>query len=355
LNDLLNALLIFIIAWLASRLVRLFFSLVQKKITSRTRNDLDSAILEAIRGPISLYIWVLGLKWALQSLHLGNFGLFTGDPEVVSQNWQDGVGGAFYIILAVIVVKLAIRTFNALAEWYVNRISAETASRIDDEVIPLIKKIFQIVAWIIAAIIVLDHFGISVSSLVVTLGAGSLALALAAQETLSNMIAGFVLYVDRPFRIGDRVLLENGTKGDVTEIGLRSTKVLTFESTIMVIPNSQIVKEKVTNLSYPDPKIRVAVEFGVAYGSDLDEVKRISLAVAGEHPRILKDPEPEVHFLEFGDSSLNLRLVGRTADYKEQWITAEEIRMGLWRAFRDNDIEIPFPQRDVWFRNRLAE
>jgi len=351
LNDIVNALLIFTIVWLVSQLVRLFFTTVEKKITSRTRTELDSQILHAVKGPVTIWIWLLGLKWALQSLHVGALGLFTGEPEVINKKWDDGIDGVFYVILAIVLVKLATRTFNAAADWYVDKIAVQTESRVDDEIIPLVKRIFQIVAWIIAAIVVFDHFGVSVSSLVVTLGAGSLAIALAAQETLSNMIAGFVLYVDRPFRVGDRILLENGTKGDVVEIGLRSTKILTFESTIMVVPNAQIVKEKVTNLSYPDPKIRVMVDFGVAYGTDLDQVKKITLEVAEKHPKILEDPEPEVFFIEFGDSSLNMRLVARTADYKEQWVTTEEIRMELWRAFKENGVQIPFPQRDIWFRN----
>jgi small-conductance mechanosensitive channel len=327
LNDLINALLIFLLVWLASRIVRIIFANIEKRITSRTRTELDEKILHAVKGPLTVWIWVLGLKWALQSLHIGAFGLLSGESEEISQQWETAIDNIFYVI------------------------AAQTESQADDELIPLIKRVFQIVAWIIAAIIVFDHFGISVSSLVVTLGAGSLAVALAAQETLSNMIAGFVLYVDRPFRVGDRVLLENGTKGDVAEIGLRSTKILTFENTIMVVPNSQIVQEKVTNLSYPDPKIRVLIEFGVSYDSDLDQVKELPLGVARKHPNILEDPEPEVHFMEFGDSSLNLRLVGRTEDYREQWNTGEEIRTELWRVFRDNNVEIPFPQRDVWFRN----
>jgi len=351
LNDMINALVIFVLAWMISRIVRIIFANIDKRVTSRTRTELDGRILKAVKGPVTVLIWVLGLKWALQSLHVGAFGLFSGDSEVISQHWENGIDSIFYLILAIIIVKLVTRIFDEAANWYSTRFASQTETLADDELIPLIRRVFQIVVWVIAAIIVFDHFGISVSSLVVTLGAGSFAVALAAQETLSNMIAGFVLFVDRPFRVGDRVLLENGTMGDVVEIGLRSTKILTFDSTIVVVPNSQIVQEKITNLSYPDPKIRVLVDFGVSYDSDLDRVKQLALSVAQDHPLILEDPEPVVEFLEFGDSSLNLRLVGRTANYKEQWGTREEIRMTLWRKFRENDIEIPFPQRDVWFRN----
>jgi len=353
-NDILNAALIFVVAWLLSRLVRLFFAVIEKRIVSRTRAELDDMILRSIRGSVGVWIWVMGLKWALQSLHVGAFGLFVGDAEAITQTWDNIIDGVFYILIALILVTLVTRTFYAAADWYIRRIAERFESRADDELIPLIKRLFQIATWAIAIIIVLDHFGIGVNSLIVALGTGSLALGLAAKETLSNMIAGFVLFVDRPLRIGDRVLLENGTKGDVAEIGLRSTKILTFENTIMVVPNAQIVNEKVTNLSYPDPKIRVMVDFGVAYGSDLDKIKDIVLGVAVKHPKILEEPEPKVYFIDFGDSSLNMRLVARTADYKDQWDTAEEIRIDIWKAFRANGIEIPFPQRDVWFKNQPA-
>ncbi|MFC1544401.1 mechanosensitive ion channel family protein, partial [Gemmatimonadota bacterium] len=278
-------------------------------------------------------------------------GLFRGDVEQVSLTWDAAVDGSFFLVLVVVVVVLINRGFSMVARWYAGRFAARTESRVDDEILPLIERIAQILVWAIAIIVIFDHFGIGVSSLVVTLGAGSLAFALAAQETLANMIGGFVIFVDRPFRIGDRILLENGTKGDVQEIGLRSTKVLTFENTIMVIPNAQIIKEKVTNLSYPDPKIRVMVDFGVAYGTDLERVKQIVLEVARAHTGILEDPEPRVYFIEFADSALVMRLVCRTLDFKEQWNITEEIRMGIWRALYEHQISIPFPQRDLWLRN----
>jgi MscS family membrane protein len=198
---------------------------------------------------------------------------------------------------------------------------------------------------------VFRHYDLSIDALLVGLGAGSLAFALAAQETLSNMIAGFVIFMDRPFRVGDRILLESGTKGDIYDIGLRSTKLLTFENTLMVIPNAQIVKEKVTNLTYPEPAIRVMVDFGVAYGSDLEEVKRIVLEAVQDHPKLLSDPEPKIFFLDFADSALQLRLTARTLDYRDQWVTTEEVRMRIWKTLYEHNIGIPFPQRDLWIRN----
>jgi MscS family membrane protein len=351
LNDLLNALIIFAVAWIISRVARVLFATFEKRLTTRTKTELDDTLLHAVRGPIGTFIWLMGLKLALQSLNIAEWGIFTGTAERIGSAWETAVDRVFFVLLTLVVIVLIVRSFNVVAHWYGRRFAQRTDSLVDDELVPLIQRLFQVLVWAVAIIVVFDRFGIGVSSLVVTLGAGSLAFALAAQETLSNMIGGFVIFVDRPVRIGDRVLLENGVKGDVQEIGLRSTKILTFENTIMVVPNAQIVKEKVTNLSYPDPKIRVMVDFGVAYGADLERVKRVVADVARAHPKVLEDPAPVVYFLNFGDSSLDLRLVARTAEYKDQWDATEEVRMGIWKALAENEIEVPFPQRDLWLRN----
>ncbi len=351
LNDLLNAAIIFAAVWLVSRAVKFLFGLVERRITSRTSNDLDDAIVRAVKGPVGLAIWVLGLKWALTSIHVEGLGIFRGEGEAAAAAWERGVDHVFFLLLTIIVVTLVVRTFNQLVRFYAARVATRTETRIDDELAPLAERLFQVVTWAVALIIVFDHFGIPVSSLLVGLGAGSLAFALAAQETLANMIGGFVIFVDRPFRVGDRILLENGTKGDVQDIGLRSTKILTFENTVMVVPNAQIIKEKVTNLSYPEPAIRVMVDFGVAYGTDLDFVKRIVLDAVRAHPQIKEDPEPRAYFLAFADSSLTMRVVARTHDFKEQWSVTEEVRMAVWRTLYEHKVAIPFPQRDLWIRN----
>jgi MscS family membrane protein len=350
-NDLLNATIIFAVVWLLSRFVRLLFNLIQSHLISRTRTDLDNRILNAVKSPVSIGIWVLGLKWALKSIDLPNWGFREASIEGIAQNWNRVVDGLFFVLLTLVVISLITRSFDVLARWFAGRVAARTESRVDDELVPIINRLFQVLVWAVALVVVFDHFGIQVSSLLVALGAGSLAFALAAQETLANMIGGFIIFIDRPFRTGDRIELENGTRGDVQDIGLRSTKILTFENTILVVPNAQIVKEKVTNLSYPDPKIRIMVNLGVAYGSDLDRVKQIVLEVARAHPKILEEPEPKVFFLDFGASSLDLRLIARTGDYQDQWALTEEIRMGIWRALSREGISIPFPQRDLWIRN----
>lgn len=163
------------------------------------------------------------------------------------------------------------------------------------------------------------------------------------------MIAGFVIMTDLPFRVGDRISLSSGEIGDVYEIGLRSTKVRTFDNTLLIVPNAEIIKEKVVNLSYPNPLLRVKVLVGVAYGSDLELVKKILEDVCKENPKVMDNPPPVSYFLEFGESSLDLRVTCFVNDWNEEWNTAEEIRLEIYKRFIENAIEIPFPQRTLWW------
>lgn len=195
--------------------------------------------------------------------------------------------------------------------------------------------------------IVLEHFDVDIKGLIAVLGVGSLAVALAAQDTLSNMIAGFVLMIDRPFRRGDRVILGDGTKCDVYLIGLRSTKFLTFDNTLIIVPNAELIKMTINNQSYPEPKIRVKVEVGVAYGSDIDKVRKILLDIARNHPDSLDDPAPDVYFTELADSSLNFAVVCRVGSVSQLWMTSVKIREEIYKRFEAEGVEIPFPQRVV--------
>ncbi|MFN3873725.1 MAG: mechanosensitive ion channel family protein, partial [Ignavibacterium sp.] len=191
---------------------------------------------------------------------------------------------------------------------------------------------------------VLAKFKVDISAFVVSLGVGSLAIALAAQETLSNMISGFIIMTDRPFRIGDRIRYADNQVGDVVDIGIRSTKILDFDNNIVIIPNNEIVKSRLVNITYPNSLTRVVVEVGVAYGTDIKKVKEILLKVADEDPDCSKQIAPEVFLINFGTSSLDFRLVARTDDYRNAWVMQCRLREKIYEEFNKNNIEIPFTQ-----------
>lgn len=307
-----------------------------KKATERTETKLDDILFELLDKFLFRFIFI-GVLFLLNS-RLKNI-----IPEKITYYIKE----ILIFVLTLFVVHLTIKIVNDLTDWYLTKVSKKTQTDLKKEFGPLIKRVLQVLIIFTGLIGLFSHWNIDIKGLVVSLGVGSLAVALAAQETLANMIAGFVLMLDRPFRIGDRIKLTSGLMGDVFEIGLRSTKILDFENNLHIIPNNDIMKNVIVNLSYPEPRVRVKIDVGVAYGSDLDKVKRIILEQFKNHPKILDEPEPKVFFINFGDSSLDLMAIGFVSEYKDAWTTGEEIRIAIYEAFNREKIEIPFPQTVV--------
>lgn len=326
------------LSFVAAKLIHFLIRWAGKNIAARTRTELDDAIIKAIEKPVFYAVILVGLYIAAHRLALA--------PEIRGSTLKL-VDSVLFTLAVIVGASILWRVSNAFIQWYTHNIAVRTSTRFDDEFAPLIGKVIKAIIFFIAAIVILDYFGINVNSLVVSLGVGSLAVALAAKDTLANIIAGVLIMVDRPFRVGDRILLASGEKGDVYDIGLRSTKILTFDNTLIIVPNANIVNEKLTNLTYPDPMIRVRIDVGVAYGTDLEKVKQLMINVCKEHQEVLEKPEPQSWFIEFGDSSLNLAVMCRVADYGQQWRIGEEIRMKINKRFEEEGIEIPFPQHVV--------
>ncbi|TKJ40327.1 mechanosensitive ion channel protein MscS [candidate division LCP-89 bacterium B3_LCP] len=328
------------IAVAAYLLARWLLERILKKLAGKTKTSMDDRLLNATKKPLRFLILAIGASYAVNAFQ-----------PYFPENVKTHISGVFYIIITITIAVWIMRLISAFFEWYAETIATRTESKADDEFVPLIVRVAKIVIGIITLIVILKHFNQDVQSLVVSLGVGSLALALAAQETLSNMIAGFVIMTDRPFRVGDRVELSDGKVGDVYQVGLRSTKLMTFANTLIIVPNSEIVKERVINRSYPDPLIRVKINVGVAYSSDVAQVKRILIKAFKDHPEILDKPKPQAYFLNFGDSALEFMAIGRVDSWKKQFMTSDDIRCEIMNRFRSEGIEIPFPQRDIWIRS----
>ncbi len=253
----------------------------------------------------------------------------------------------FVFTLVIISFKLTV----VLLDWYSESIDGGENRNLSGSLFPLIKKVAKVIIFLIAVVAVLSKFDVNISGLLVSLGVGSLAVALAAQETLSNMISGFAIMIDRPFRIGDRILYADNKTGDVIEIGIRSTKILDFDHNIVVIPNNEIIKSHITNLSYPSSETRVVVEIGVAYGTDIQRAKNLLLDIVKNDEDIIKETPPEVYLINFADSSLVLRLTCRTNNYKNVFEIQCRTREKIYEIFRRENIEIPFPQRVITINN----
>ena len=208
---------------------------------------------------------------------------------------------------------------------------------------PIIGRVLKAALLGIALIMVLDHFGVNVSGILATAGIASLAVALAAQDTIANMIGGFCLVADKSLRPGDRVELPDGKMGDVLDIGLRTTRLLTGDDATMIVPNSELAKSRIVNYSYPTNRMAVRQKLGVAYGSDMEKVKRILVEIAENDPEVLKDPKPAVYFTDFGGFSLDLLFFYWIANYRDRLVIADRVNVAIHRRFADEHIALPFP------------
>lgn len=315
---------------------------IKHKIAKRTKTQLDDKIIKAITKPLFWLIIVAGISVLTERLH-------TVYEESIGWLYSYTKGG-IWLAGAILVTLIIYRLVDVLGSWSTKNIAERAESEVYSEFLPLLNRVIRLIVLIIAIIAMLDHFGVNINSLLAVLGVGSLAIALAAKDTIANMISGFIIMIDRPFRVGDRVILDSGEKCDVYHIGLRSTRFKTFENTLIILPNEQLLTSKITNVSYPDSQIRVKVDIGVAYGSDVEVVRGILLDCAGKHNEVLSEPAPKAHLVGLGDSSVDFALIGYVNEITNQWTTQNELRQMIYDALNAADIEIPFPQRTVWMK-----
>jgi len=201
--------------------------------------------------------------------------------------------------------------------------------------------------------------GISITPLVASLGVGSLAVALAFQDTLSNFFAGVYMMIDKPVRVGDFIRLEGGQEGFVSEIGWRSTRLRLLPDNTIIIPNNKLVGSVITNFHLPAPEMSVVVEVGVDYGSDLARVERVTCEVArGVLERVegaVADYEPKVRFHTFAESSINFSVSLRAKSYTDQYLICHEFIKALSERYRQEGIVIPYPLRTIDVQPRVLE
>jgi small-conductance mechanosensitive channel len=202
----------------------------------------------------------------------------------------------------------------------------------------------------IGLILGLQFIGLDLSSLAVIAGLLSVGIGFGLQNIASNFIAGIILLFERPIKIGDRISVGE-IHGDVHEIKIRSTTILTPDNIAILVPNSEFISGKVTNWSYEDPRVKFHLTVGVGYRSDVNRVKQLLLQAARSHPQLLQHPEPDVGFSAFGDSALQFDLSFWLAEPKGGPGIQSDLRFQIFRLFNENGIEMPFPQREIHLKS----
>jgi small-conductance mechanosensitive channel len=337
-----NGFLVFVFVLILGRILKFLLNTLGRKIIARTESDLDDKVLEIVLDRIMSVAAITGM-------YVGMLQLQSGLPRTHTtfHSFIEYANGALFVLMGIVLTAAAIRITDTVVRHTLHGVAEREGSNFDQALAPLINRMVNIFIVAVGFIVVLEHFGQNISTLLVSLGVGSLAVALAAQDTLSNMIAGFVIMIDRPFRSGDRVKLPTGEEGDIYEIGVRSTKILDFDNNLLIVPNNELIKTRIVNSSYPESAVRIVVDVAVLYGTDAEKVKALLRTAAVEHPLVLKSPVPEAYLMKFGEYALQFRLSCRVASLRDQFPTTEMLRMKIYDAFQRAGISFATPQQTV--------
>ena len=265
------------------------------------------------------------------------------------------------IFHALLIVFLAIpaKNFLVIAISYLqNTIAHRTENRIDDIIFELLARFSGFIILATAIIIALDLLGVNVMPFIAGAGVAGVAIGFAAKDTLSNLIAGILLIIDRPFEVGDRIEVWSApagtsTWGDVIDIGLRATKIKTTDNIVIIIPNNEIMLRDIINYTTITEKIRVRINIGIAYDADMQMAKDIILKVADSAAWVAKHPLPAVVVKKFGDFSVDLQLRVWIDDARKRMRTISYITDGVKTAFDEQGIEIPYPKRDIYIKGKI--
>lgn len=256
------------------------------------------------------------------------------------------LGGVVKLLVLLALVLVVERLFR---HFLVNRVLTRT--KMDLAVRFAIGRFAGYLFIALGFVLALNNAGIDLSSLTVVMGAVGIGLGFGLQNIINNFFSGLIILAERPIAIGDRIEV-GGVAGLVSRINMRSTTVVTNDNITIIVPNSDFISSPVTNWSHGDPKVRLRLPVGVAYGSDVPKLKKVLLEVADQHPAVLKEPAPNLFFSGFGESSLDFELGVWTVDMAHNpYRFRSELYYTIEQALRDNHIEIPFPQRDLHVRS----
>jgi small-conductance mechanosensitive channel len=308
--------------------------------THRTKTSLDDRIVQSLKAPLFWALVVVGV-WVATL-----YGIETTEHDST-------IHKVFGIACIGIGAVAAASVVNAIAAWYGAEVATRTETNIDDKVLPIFRKVSNLIIYAIAFMIILDRLDVNISPFIASLGIGGLAIALALQSTLTNLLAGTYVTADGVIKKGHYIMLENGPEGFVEEISWRSTKLRHWQGNIIVLPNSKLAEATVTDFEVPDTSMWFTVTCGVSYKSDLEKVERVALEVAKEViqklPEGAKDEEPLVRFTEFGDSNINLVVILKTVNRPGQFPLKNELIKALHKRFHEEGIEIQYPVRKLYF------
>ena len=318
---------------------RLLFRALRRWAAS-TSSKVDEVLTQSLGGPIIIWSLILGIYYATEWLEL---------PARSTQL----IERTLLILVIISLTMMAAGMAGNLVRHYGERAQGARP------VTTLTQNLAQLFVVLMGLLILLYHFGISITPILTAFGVGGLAVALAMQDTLSNLFAGFYISVAGQVRLGDYIKLNTGEEGYVTDISWRSTTIRALANNLIIIPNSKLAQAIVTNYYLPERRVSLGIPVSVTYDTDPDQVERVLLeeakSAAGAVAGLLADPAPSVQLIPgFGDSGMSFTLGYCVAEFSNQYQVQHELRKRIWKRFRAEGIKIPYPTRTVYMRGQTS-
>tara|TARA_Y100001970_G_C14197089_1_gene838758 strand:+ start:867 stop:1901 length:1035 start_codon:yes stop_codon:yes gene_type:complete len=312
-------------------LIDFLFTFVFKRFAGKTKTTFDDKLVSVLHSPIFYSAFFIGWMIAIQKTNN------TYSGYVVS------------ILLSFIIIIWARAIFKGFIEfikWYGARGSNDKIFH--QRMVPLFDNLGKLFIFLGCAYFVFMSWGLDVTGWLASAGIIGIVVGLAAKDTLANFFSGIFIMADAPYKENDYIILDSGERGYVSNIGLRSTRIMTRDDIEITIPNSVIANSKIVNESGgPYEKERVRLSVGVAYGTDIDKVREVLMNIAQSHENISKENSPRVRFREFGESSLLFQLLFWIDKPEMRGRVSDEVNSKIYKAFKNENIEIPFPQRTL--------
>ena len=331
-NPLVRSLIIILGSIIIAKITDLVFTVIIKRITSKTRTELDDKIVVLFHKPIFYSILFVGFSMAVKTANI---------PEYL----DFALVGLFKTITIIIWLFLISRILILAIDWA----SKQTDNKLlQQKTLPLFNNLGKIALGLFGTYFIFLSWDININGILASAGVLGVVLGLAAKDTVANFFAGIFLMADSPFKEGDYILLETGERGYVKSMGLRSTRFLTRDDIEITIPNSVIASSKIVNESGgPEDIERVRITLMIAYGSDIDEVKDLLKSIALKNDNVQNEPEPRVRFREFAESGIKLQLLFWIYKPEKRGRTVDAINTEIYKRFKENQITIPYPTMRV--------
>jgi len=330
---------IFLITLICGFIIRTIMFARLNRWSKHTKTQVNDIIIDSIKGPFIIWFLMLGIYFGLESSKL---------PENLVH-----IIDKLLLVLGIFSITFVLANISAkLVSVYSRKV--ETALPVTS----LTQNISRILIFTIGTLVILHSLGISITPILATLGVGGLAVALALQDTLSNLFSGFHIIVSKQVRIGDYVKLDSGEEGYVVDINWRTTKIKMLPNNVVLVPNEKLTKAIITNYYLPDKELAVLVNLGVHYDSDLSKVEKVTCEVAREVMNEVAGGvphfEPFIRYHTFGDFSINFTLILRAKEFVDQYLIKHEFIKRLHERYAKEGIVIPYPIRAIDYEQEKA-